>query len=199
MATIKRLALTATIIILVLCAGGCKTKLDTYEKFGFSFQYPSRMGVTKEKPGLDSEANEKSGSLELMSGKPIAMLDLDWMTPPEKGKTSPANLEELLDRLASQNTIIYRSIPETESHGNHIVIEQRDVLIKGFGFVRSRGIWWCEQSNRIFVLSATRPARGIISTSPTMTAADVKLPAKEKDPTYQDYKRILRSFLCHAQ
>ncbi len=198
MITIKRLALTVTSIILALFSGSSKAEPDTYNKFGFSFQYPSGMAA-EEEPYLDSEANEKSGVITLTTlEEPVVQLSVTWLSQPDKEKTSPEDHEELMNRLVGQRKVIYKTTVEKKSYGSHIVVEQRYVFIKGFGFVCSMGVWWCEESDRIFYISSTRPSRDIIAAFPGMTAADVKLPAENKDPTYRDYKILLRSFRCHA-
>lgn len=198
MITIKRLALTVTIIILALFAGCSKAEPDTYNKFGFSFQYPSGMAA-EEEPYLDSEPNDKSGVITLTTiEEPAVHLSVTWLSQPDKEKTSPEDHEELMNRLVGQHKVIYKTTLDKKSYGSHLVVEQRYVLIKRFAFVRSMGIWWCEESDRVFYISSTRPSRGIIAASPGMTAADVKLPAENKDPTYRDYTILMRSFRCHT-
>ena len=162
-----------------------------------SFQYPPDMKIT-EKKYLDNAVTEKSGELQLVSNEePVRMINILWLTSPSKEKTSKKNLEKLLSKL--EGKAVFKTDPSLETHGEIAVIEKRYVVIHGFGFVRSKGIFSCKKLNRIVLITATRPTKGIIKSFPGMKLKDIKLPPKNKDPVYQDYRKILESFHCDAQ
>lgn len=176
-----------------------RSEFKTYHKFGFSFKYPAKMSV-QEKPYLSAEVSEDSGELKLISDEPpFVRLDIIWVSPPpDREKFSQKSLEEFLGQFVDASKPIYRSELATANYGEHTVTEQRYVIIAKFGFVSSISVWWCNKSNRIFIIRTTRPSRGIIEAFPGMTAEDIKLPPKHRDPTYQDLSAVLKSFNCHV-
>jgi hypothetical protein len=168
-----------------------------YHNYGMSFRYPANMTITEE-PYMDNAVTEKSGSLKLISNDvPVRMIDILWLSTPYKERTSQIHLEELLKKLGGK--AIYETEPGLERYGERAVIEKRYVSILRVGFVRSKGIFSCNNANRVYIITATRPAKGIIKAFPGMKVEDIKLPPKNQDPTYRDYRLILESFRCDVQ
>lgn len=197
MHTYRHLAVFITSITLLALFIACPTTRKTYNNYEMSFQYPPDMKIT-EKKFLGNPVAEKSGELQFSSNEePIRMINILWLTPPSKEKTSQKHLEELLSKL--EGKVVFETKPSIETHGEIAVLEKRYVVIQRFGFVRSKGIFNCKKSNRIFLITATRPAKGIIKSFPGMKEENIKLPPKNKDPVYQDYRMILESFRCDAQ
>ena len=197
MHTYRHLALLITSITLLALCSACPARQKTYNNYGMSFQYPPDMKIT-EKKYLENAVTEKSGELQLVSNEePVRMINILWLTSPSKEKTSQKDLEELLSKL--EGKAVFKTDPSLETHGEIAVIEKRSVIIHGFGFVRSKGIFSCKKLNRIVLITATRPTKGIIKSFPGMKLEDIKLPPKNQDPVYQDYRKILESFRCDAQ
>lgn len=177
-------------ILMSLFVYGCG-RLNTYNNFGFSFDYPAYMEI-EEEGLLSSEANEESGIITLASTKHVAMIEIVWGPAEEEDK---ASLKKLLGELLDAHQILAEAKQKETTHAGHAVIEQRYIVIAGFGFIRSTGIWWCDKSKRTFQITSTRPTRdvGVEIT----TTGGVKMPPIEKDPAYNDYRKILTSFHGH--
>lgn len=197
MYTCKHLTLFVTAMVLLALCSACPASQKTYNKYGMSFQYPPDMKIT-EKKYLDDVVTEKSGELQLVSNaEPVKMINILWLTSPSKEKTSQKNLEKLLSKL--EGKAVFKTDPSLEILGEIAIIEKRYVVIHGFGFVRSKGIFSCKKQNRIILITATRPAKGIIKSFTGMKLKNIKLPPKNRDPVYKDYRKILESFRCDAQ
>lgn len=196
MHTYRHLALLITSITLLVLCSACPDRQKTYNNYGMSFQYPPDMKIT-EKKVLDNAVTEKSGELELVSNEePFRVINILWVTPPSKDKTSPKDLEELLSKL--EGKAVFETEPSLETHGEIAVIEKRYVVIHRIGFLRSKGIFSCKKLNRVVLITATRSTEGIIKYFPGMKLEDIKIPLKTQDPVYQDYRKILESFRCNA-
>lgn len=182
----------ALVILATTFVYGCGKGVATYNNFGFSFGYPAYMEI-EEEGLLSSEANEESGIITLKNTKRVAMIEIVW--GPKAEEVDKASLKKLLDDLLERHQILVKAKQEETVHTGHAVIEQRYIVLARFGFIRSTGIWWCDELEKTFQITATRTTKdaGVEVTA----TGGVKMPPVEKDPAYNDYRKILTSFHCH--
>lgn len=191
-----------SIVVFTGCLDG--DQVNTYDKFGFSFDYPADMII--EKRGILSDANEESGSITLTSTtKPVRTIVITWGLIKEGEDTSETYLEETSDSYLASQDVICQAKREKRSHLGHTVIEQRYVVYHKLKFdgideefitVRSEGIWYCDKSKKGFIVGASRLSEdaGIKGDN----RYNIEMLPLEKDPVYNDYREIIDSFRCHS-
>jgi hypothetical protein len=165
---------------------------ETYDKFDISFQYPPGMELTeKAVPYYSTKASRDHGVVNLR--KPGFLISVNWMTPEEGVNVDSSFLGDILDQFiagASEGDIMFESERHYTSgvHRPHTVMEQRYAL-QVQNTVNSVGVWWCQQSGRVFLVAVTRDWEG--STHLT------DVPTEGKDYSWETYDQVRRSFRCH--
>lgn len=165
---------------------------ETYNKFDISFQYPTGMELTeKAVPYYGTEANRDHGVINLR--KPGFLIGVNWMTPEEGVNVDSSFLGDILDQFlagASEGDIIFESERHYTSgvHRPHLVMEQRYAL-QVQNTLNSVGVWWCQESGRIFLVAVTRDWED------STYLTDV--PTQGKDYSWETYDQVRRSFRCH--
>jgi hypothetical protein len=206
--TIAGLIVIVVIVTAVVFAGCIdKEQVNTYNKsynkFGFSFDYPADMNIVAEEGGspFREEANEESGVVYCK--KPELAVIIDWTSMEEADESL---LEKGLNAyFTGMSTWTQVDVGNIESRflGDHMVIQKR--------FVRNvlhanpnkpteigiRGTWWCDKSKRIFAIVSVAtwedPAY-VIGDSGKIT---IEWPNNKKDPSIKPYLTFLESFNCH--
>jgi len=139
--------------IILTRGGGAHT---TYSNYGFSFEYP--VGMEIEELGLwDSEPNNYSGRVVgyVEEGDRFEIVSLDWISYPTAPTTS--ELEDILDEgfalMEDGATITWRGSFEYGALSGHpIVYESFTAIIEGVTGDGVYGIWYCDQSQRLYEL-----------------------------------------------
>jgi tetratricopeptide (TPR) repeat protein len=158
----------------------------TYDKFGFSFDYPADMTVMEM-----GEVNEESGTITLTSTTKPRGATITWGRLGEEERSEKA-MEEAMDSSLASSDVICQANREKRTHLGHTVIEQRYVL-KPYS-VFSEGWLYCDKSKRGFIVGAWRlPEDAGIK----VDTGSIEMLLLEKDPVYKDYREIIDSFRCH--
>ncbi len=166
--------------------------IETYNKFDISFQYPPGMALTeKTVPYYGTEASRDHGVINLRASG--FLIGVNWMTPEEGVYVDSSFLSDILDDFlagASEGDNMFESERHYISgvHPHHVVMEQRYALQEQ-NTLNSVGVWWCQESGRIFLVAVTRDWEG------STYLTDV--PTRGQDYSYETYDQVMRSFLCH--
>jgi hypothetical protein len=186
----------ALVILATTFVYGCGKGVETYNKFGFSFDYPADMKVQeKGYPFFSSEANENYGVVYCR--KSDFVICVSWMSS-EGMDVDTTHLNKLLDSFLSgqsEGDRIFVAEREESEHMGHILIEQRYVLDEE-NTLNSIGTWWCNRSKRIFQVYVKRNWENpVYITTGVKVVADA--PAPNDDSSYKTYKKVMNSFHCH--
>lgn len=204
--TIAGLIATVVIVIAVVFAGCVdEEQVNTYNKFGFSFDYPADMDIVAEKgwPPFSEEANEEAGSLFIVKqGGPV--LDIFWFPAEDVDRSFIWEMqgEYLAGRGKGYN--FYLGDGKESKHRGHKVWNARFCIAGEEGVLLNViGSWYCDRLKRVFTVSS-----GANWDDPqfsmTFKVGEVGVPKTEpewpdlkKDPSYKTYKKIIDSFHCH--
>jgi len=192
----------ALVILATTFVYGCGKGVETYNKFGFSFDYPADMEVKEEGfPRFSEEANEEAGVLYLT--KPELFISISWVT------LESADLSLLLEGQkaylwgvrTTSDKFYLGGARYSEQHMGHTRIEQRFVTVGDYGTYGNRlnilGTWWCDKSKKVFEIDSGakwKNATFIMYGDGTIAA---EFPDYNHDPSYKAYKELLGSLHCH--
>jgi hypothetical protein len=164
--------------IILTRGGGAHT---TYSNYGFSFEYPAGMEIAE--LGLwDPEPNQNSGRVVgyLEEEDRFEIVSVDWISYPITEAPTTWELEDILDEgfalmEADGATITWRGSFEYGAVSGHpIVYESFTGIIEDVTSDGVYGIWYCDQSQRLYELIVLR-----------------------NDGAQDAFQRYLDSFVCH--
>lgn len=210
-------------VVAVVMFAGCVEQVNTYDKFGFSFDYPADMKV--EEKGFThfkGEVNEEAGMLYLK--KPGHTVEVLWMTgvfdlgdvgdvdfshltPTEEDSCMIEIISTYFSNVQRDHTVYLGGSLE------HIDIESNpDYAVLGLRFV-SRGedgtllniigLLYDESSKRVFTIRSSAmwddPKFVMVFRvgEKGIPKTEPDWPDLKKDPSYKVYKKVISSFRCH--
>lgn len=192
-------------IVTAVVFAGCidKEQVNTYNKFGFSFDYPADMDIVAENgwSHFSEEANEEAGFLYIVKqGGPF--LDIFWFPAEDVDRSFIA---EMLGGYAGagKGYNLYLGDGKESKHRGHKVGNVRFCTVAGEEEVllNNIGSWYCDKSKRVFtVRSAAKwddPKFSMTFKVGEVLKTEPKWPNRKKDPSYKTYKKVIDSFHCH--
>jgi len=208
MRKMKKKTIAGLIAIVVIASvvifAGCIEQVNTYDKFGFSFEYPADMEV-REEGILSAEANEESGAVYYE--KPELIIIVKWM---RMGKVDTSDLIKgtnnyLADMDAEEGVTVYKTGHVIRQHIDHSLVEQLFAAVKrpigSSDMLGSIGSWWCDESGRMFRVIVLVPGQELSVTRTFYgdgTIVDsVDAPKPSKNPSWKAYEAVIKSFRCH--
>lgn len=203
--TIAGLIVIVVIVTAVVFAGCIdEEQVNTYNKFGFSFDYPADMDIVAENgwPPFSEEANEEAGFLYIVKqGGPV--LDIFWFPAEDVNSSFIWDTEAGYIAGAGKGHNLYLGDGKESKHRGHKVWNARFCIVAGEEWVslNNIGSWYCDKSKRVFTV---RSAAKWDDPQFLMTfkvggggGTEPEWPKLKKDPSYKTYKKVIDSFRCH--
>ncbi len=195
--TIGLVAVLALAGVMAACApapqeGPPPTELETYSKYGFSFEYPKAFPVT-EMGMLENEANDTSGLVQVgLENEEVELFQVAWIKMmPDMIEVGPGGLEgNLKDSLEGGFAALEsgEGAPTVErgelvkaTKAGHLMFYQyyTATSTEGDKVHGIANVFYCDKSQKLFALM-------------TMNSA-----ISAKQDVLEDFQNYLDSFVCH--
>ena len=194
--TMVGLIAIVAIVVVAIFTGCVEEEVNTYNKFGFLFEYPADMEVFEE------NASEEAGYVIL--GKPGVALDVWWRSAEDINRSS---LWEIFGAYLAGSKVghkFYLGDTVEEKVNGHKAWDARFCTEEEEGVLLNvAGSWYCDKSKKVFIVRSAAKwddpkfvmvfrvgEKGIPKTEPDW-------PDLKKDPSYKVYKKVISSFRCH--
>ena len=209
--TITDLRARVTIIVFVLFAGYSEAQTKTYNKFGFTFDYPADMTILVEKgsPSSDEEASEEAGVLRI--GKPLTSIEVFWLSEKDAEKhfiwdvhsAFLSGLKESHSRKFPLGGFYLGDGMKSEQSGHKLWFKRICTERGAEGYsLHISGMLYCDRSQRIFIVTSSVLWEDVRLSMTFEIGEEPKKepewPDLETDPSYEVYEKVIDSFHCHS-
>ena len=166
---------------------GCTQEVETYSKYGFSFQYPKKHSIN-EMGMLQNEATEESGLVQATLGNE-ELLQVTWVGMQqsiwEVARDLQVSLEDSFAGLEEESietiqrgellgAVNIPHIPHPTLYQDYVATETAGNKLYG-----TLGVFYCDESQKLFKLMAVNYTSGT------------------KQDVLEQFLHFLNSFICH--